>query len=337
MQSLATKIQDVLIRVSVGSATVLGLTTGTLDTPPTTAYMLTYHPGRCSANCLFCSQAKNSQSRGDLLSRVNWPTFNLGAVLDAIAKEDRHIERVCIQAVNYPGVIEDVMTIASLILSRRQIHVSVSCQPMDSEALHSFHSIGVERIGIPVDAATPNLFDRLKGHGAGGPYSWERHMDALHQAVSTFGVDKVTTHLIVGLGETDREAMEFIQEMVDSGVFPALFAFTPIPGTQLEDRDPPPIRRYRLIQTARYAVVNRLIRLEDMRFDASGSIVDIGVPTEELKRIIRSGLPYLTSGCPGCNRPYYNERPSGPLYNFPRPLKQNEIEEIERIVKESLP
>ena len=25
----------------------------------------------------------------------------------------------------------------------------------------------------------------------------------------------------------------------------------------------------------------------------------------------------LTSGCPGCNRPFYNERPRGPIYNYP--------------------
>ena len=29
---------------------------------------------------------------------------------------------------------------------------------------------------------------------------------------------------------------------------------------------------------------------------------------------------FETSGCPGCNRPYYNERPGGMLYNYPRPL-----------------
>ncbi|HDI74230.1 MAG TPA: hypothetical protein ENF57_04430 [Candidatus Korarchaeota archaeon] len=26
---------------------------------------------------------------------------------------------------------------------------------------------------------------------------------------------------------------------------------------------------------------------------------------------------FLTSGCPSCNRPFYNERPRGPIYNFP--------------------
>jgi biotin synthase len=25
----------------------------------------------------------------------------------------------------------------------------------------------------------------------------------------------------------------------------------------------------------------------------------------------------MTSGCPNCNRPYYNETPSGPILNYP--------------------
>jgi len=31
------------------------------------------------------------------------------------------------------------------------------------------------------------------------------------------------------------------------------------------------------------------------------------------------------TGCDGCNRPYYNERPRGPMYNYPRPLNKKEV------------
>jgi len=334
MQRLAVAKQEVLVRVSTGSALTLGLASGLLDAGPTTLYLLTYHPGRCSANCVFCSQAKTSRSREDLLSRVTWPVFRLEEVLSALTMNRGNVHRVCIQAVNYANVIDDVVSITSHILSRISIDVSVSCQPVDPEALHRLRYAGVDRISIPVDAANSKLFDILKGHAAGGPYSWQGHMYALRQAVSVFGAGRVTTHVIVGLGETDRDVLEFIQEMVDLGICPALFAFTPIPGTRLGDRDPPPISRYRLLQTARYVIVNGLVRSEDMKFDASEALVDLGVSREELRHVIEFGLPYLTSGCPNCNRPFYNERPGGPLFNFPRPLNPLEIEEIERIVRE---
>ncbi len=51
-----------LIRVSLGTAMVLGLLDGKLDAEPTTAYLMTYKLGKCTANCGFCPQAKTSKS-----------------------------------------------------------------------------------------------------------------------------------------------------------------------------------------------------------------------------------------------------------------------------------
>ena len=65
-----------------------------------------------------------------------------------------------------------------------------------------------------------------------------------------------------------------------------------------------------------------------MKFDENGRISDFGVTQPLLKANINSGKPFLTSGCLGCNRPYYNEQPTGPIYNFPRSPTQEEIEEI---------
>jgi biotin synthase len=75
-------------------------------------------------------------------------------------------------------------------------------------------------------------------------------------------------------------------------------------------------------------IVHEVAGFEDMRFDQNGCLSDFGVEKEILSRIIRSGEPFLTSGCPNCNRPYYNERPSGPIYNYPRELTEKELSEV---------
>ena len=49
-----------------------------------------------------------------------------------------------------------------------------------------------------------------------------------------------------------------------------------------------------------------------------------------LRETVKTGIPFMTSGCPGCNRPYYNERPSGPLYNYPFRPDAGEVAEIEK-------
>jgi len=317
------------IRVSLGSAIVLGLLRGKLDAMPTTAYLLTYSRGRCTANCGFCPQARESNSRADMLSRVSWPVFSTKRVLGGIENEVKNcrIKRVCLQALNYPEVFTHLLTLVKAICSRVKVPISVSCQPLNRKNMHQLVEAGAERIGIPLDAATEELFNRVKGRSVGGPYIWEKQFKLLNEAVEVFGKDKVSTHLIVGLGETEKEMAETIQKCVEMRVLPALFAFTPILGTALEKNAQPPVPTYRRVQLVRYLIFHEIARYEDMRFDLN-RISDFGVDKEVLMGIIQTGEPFLTSGCPNCNRPYYNEKPSGPVYNYPRPLTKIETAKI---------
>ena len=318
------------IRVSVGSAIVLGLVKGKIDAKPTTAYLLTYHEQKCSANCLFCPQARGSSGRADMLSRVTWPVFPFVKVVEGIreAVKEGELKRVCIQALNYPTVFDDITSIASSILSYVKVPISVSCQPLNREKLEKLRLIGIERVGIPLDAATRKIFERVKGKLAGGPYIWERQIKALLEAVEVFGKGNVSTHLIVGLGETEEEMLFRIQWCIDNGIFPGMFAFTPIRGTPLEKLSQPPLDVYRRIQVGHYLITRKISRFKNFHFNEKGQVVDFGVEMKILEDIIETGEPFLTSGCPNCNRPYYNEKPGGPLYNFPRPLTKSEIEKI---------
>jgi biotin synthase-related radical SAM superfamily protein len=322
------------IRVSIGSAIVLGLLKGKLDAKPTTIYLLTCRKEKCSANCGFCPQARTSKARADMLSRVTWPTFHTRQVFDAVEKIVRGgaIKRVCIQTLNYPQVFDEVLPLVREIKSRVAVPVSVSCQPLNPEKMRTLADTGVNRISIALDAATEEIFDRVKGRNMGGPYRWERQRKALNEAVRVFGEGSVSTHLIVGLGETEKEICRTIQWCIDSGVYPGLFAFTPIPGTALENNPQPSLSGYRRIQLAHYLVTHRKSRFENMAFDRNGCLTDFGVPKERLLGVIGTGEPFLTSGCPGCNRPYYNERPGGPLYNYSRQLLPEEIEEAKRML-----
>ncbi len=318
------------IRVSLGSAIVLGLIKGKMDAPPTTIYLLTYHEGKCTANCGFCPQARASTSRADMLSRVTWPTFSTEEVASRIqsAWQKRAIQRVCVQAINYPKVFDDLQALTTDIKSRINVPVSVSCQPLDKFQMKLLAEAGVNRISVALDAATGEIFSKVKGALACGPYDWTKHRQALEEAVQVFGKGNVSTHLIVGLGETERQLIEAIQWCADSGVCPGLFASTPISGTLLEGNPQPPIESYRRVQVARYLIINEKTRCGCMKFDEAERIIDFGVSRQTLKRIIEGGSPFQTTGCPNCNRPYYNEKPGGPMYNFPRQLARHEIQEV---------
>jgi lipoyl synthase len=328
---LAKTSDEILqIRVSVGTAIAIGLLEGKLDAAPTTAYLMTYTQGRCSANCGFCPQARASQSKTELLSRVSWPIFKSQAVIGQIANATRNgtIKRICIQALNYPKVFSDLSGFVLALKQQTAIPVSVSCQPLNSKNMWALAKSGVDRIGIALDAATEKVFDFVKGGAAGGPYKWNDEFTLLRTAIGVFGEGNVSTHLIFGLGETEKETVSLLQRCVDMGVLPGLFAFTPIRGTALAQRKQPALQAYRRIQLARYLIVNALSRFEDMEFTSAAELTGFGVATDMIAEIIQYGKPFITSGCPDCNRPFYNEKPSGPLYNFPRKPTAEEIAEI---------
>jgi len=316
--------------VSLGTAIVLGLLEGKLDAEPSTAYLMTYRQGKCTANCGFCPQARTSKSSTELLSRVSWPAFPTQGVIDSLGKATGQgkIRRVCIQALNYPLVFTHLEALVKEIKKGLALPISVSCQPKTKADMEQLAAAGVDRLGIAVDAASETLFNKFKGLAVGGGYRWDPLFRRLDEALAVFGKNNVSTHLIVGLGETEKEAAEFLQRCVDLGILPALFAFTAVRGTALEAKQPPKLESYRRIQVSRYLIVSGRTRVEKMQFNSKSEITSYGLTKEGLNKIVESGLPFQTSGCPDCNRPYYNEKPSGPIYNYPRKLTEQEIEKI---------
>jgi biotin synthase len=186
---------------------------------------------------------------------------------------------------------------------------------------------GTQRIGIPLDAVTKEVFDKIKGFQANGPYNWEKQLRLLRDATEVFGKGMVSTHLIVGIGETEKEMVKMVQDCVDMSVVPGLFAFTPVLGTALESNRPPNIDQYRRIQLARHLILHKIARYENMKFDEN-QLTDYGVKEQILSKIVETGKPFLTSGCPDCNRPYYNERPGGTIYNYPSKLTQRQVVQV---------
>jgi biotin synthase len=78
------------------------------------------------------------------------------------------------------------------------------------------------------------------------------------------------------------------------------------------------------VQAFRHLRQTGVITLTQCRFDQRGRLRSFGLSPEELHERLADGLAFQTSGCPDCNRPFYNERPGGPLFNFPRALTREE-------------
>ena len=308
------------IRVSYGTAIAVGLRRGKMLARPTTAYLMTYWPGHCRNNCAFCVQARESRADLEKLSRITWPAFEVEEVLKALPKGN--FARICLQTIDYPGMVEDVLELLEAF-APLNLPVSVSITPVGRETLREFKERGVDYVGIGLDAAGERIYGEVKD----SLYSWGEMWAFTRDVLDVLGPGKAFVHLIVGLGETDREMVETMARAYDMGAEVSLFAFTPVKGTRLENAKPPSLERYRRIQLARYLLETGLASLEDFTFDSDGNLTGFGISRERLVRLVPPEV-FATHGCPGCNRPYYNERPKREPYNFPARPKKDYVERV---------
>ncbi len=298
--------------------------------------LLHYEEG-CLGRCHFCGLSRSRQEgpKGKTFIRVDWPLYPLDEILKKAKGKDQ-IHRVCISMITHPDALKDTIHVIKQFKERTELFISVLITPTlihDRKSLMSMKEAGADRVGIAIDAATPELFDRLRGKGVNGPHRWDHYWDVVRMSADVFGRSYVGIHLIVGLGETEKEMVQAIHRGQEMGAYTHLFSFFPEKGSPMQDHPSPPLDQYRRIQLARWIINEGLGSIDQMEFDRQGKLIDFGTDIEPL---IRMGEPFMTSGCPGrdgkvaCNRPYGNERPSGPIRNFPFVPEPEDIEEIRK-------
>lgn len=322
----AKKESPAFIQTSLAAAICLGLERGKfLRGAKTTCLnlLLTYNNG-CAASCAYCGlNGKRALDIDKTFIRVKWPTYSLEEVLTRLENNKHPFKRMCMSMITHRQALEDTCTIISNFKNKVNMPVSALISPTvmnGRDDLYKLKAAGTDHVGIAIDAATPEIFDRYRGSGTGGPHRWDKYWQTLAEALDVFGAKKAGVHLIVGLGETEKEMVATIARANRMGAPTHLFSFYPEPGSLLASHPQPPIPQYRRVQLARYLINEDIITEDAISFSPEGQIADFGVNIEPY---IFRGLAFMTSGCPGedglvaCNRPFANERVSQPLRNYP--------------------
>ena len=325
------------IRASIGSLGVLGLRKIELPAPPTTLYLMVGE--RCMYNCAYCPQARESTGSTDQLSRVVWPRVDWEKLKRSLLKMPESVKRICFQVVNSRGFLDDLLfyirdLVEYIEENRLNLPISVSVRLAKIDELQRVFDTGAERAGLPLDVASKENFAELRGG------NFRSSVDFIINASKKFP-GKITTHLIVGLKETDKELYDLMETFFENGITVGLFSFTPIKGTQLENLKPPSLARYRKIQFLRYLLFKKIDFQPE--FDGNDALVAIAplnlrvtVGKNQVQNLtqsqnlsqdkdfyniileaLRDSTIFMTSGCPNCNRPFYNESPAGPIFNYP--------------------
>ncbi|MEM4488505.1 MAG: radical SAM protein [Desulfurococcaceae archaeon] len=289
---------SILVRVSIGTLAVLGLRELKLAEKPRTAYLLQYSSTGCRAGCLFCLQSKrlHSLKGGEYLGRVSWPLVDLDTLKLAWKSV---FERVCLQTIIKPLFIKEALRALELLRSfEGNAPISLATTPIARSYLEEAKKLGVDALGIGLDVATKELFEKYDK-----PYSWDTYWGFISKAVEVYGGGGVYVHLIAGLGESLRDIVRTMKRIYGMGARVALFNYVDIMGRPSVD-----IGYYRLVQLARYLLELGLDPDEYLEYDKVALTRKPPVDFTDA---------FYVSGCPGCNRPFYNESPSGPLYNIP--------------------
>lgn len=317
-----------MIKMSAGTAHALGLKKLAIDVMPTTAYLMSGE--KCTNDCGFCPQARNASSRADLLSRVTWCEGDVNDIVMNIGTSYRQgkMKRACFQVVSGNNVLNQVKETVKKIKDYSDIPICVSARVKSAEEVMELAEAGVERIGLALDAASERVFKASKTG------SWDETLKLITEAARALP-GRISTHLIAGLGETEEEMVNMLQYMWDLDVTVGLFAFTPVQGTRMSGQEPPELSSYRRMQAANYLIGQKVVNADFCRFE-SGRLTNYGISTEKFTDSLQDGIAFQTSGCPDCNRPYYNEKPGSVLYNYPRPLSPEEVCEAVELILKSL-
>jgi biotin synthase-related radical SAM superfamily protein len=338
------------VQMSTAAAMTLGLMPGKMHRCECTRclnLLLTYPEG-CRANCAYCGLARHREAERDYADRnfirVDWPAVPMEQVVDIVARDvaGSAFHRMCISMITHPRSDEDTVSVLRAWTSRIDpdaIPVSILSNPttMTVEDVRRLKDLGADIFTVALDAATPELFDRTRGKGVQSPHKWDKYWEILLAARDVFGPQKFGAHIIIGMGETEFEALELVQRLVDLGGHSHMFCFFPEQGSLMDHLPATPRDQWRRVQLARYLIDYAGVRLGQMTFDEQGRVSEYGLPAAELDTIINDGVAFRTSGCPGkfredvsaCDRPYGDSPPSN-IASFPFQPNRTDLRKIRR-------
>lgn len=336
-------ISPEFVRISAAAAIELGLVKGRFfrGCGCGCINLLQNYTTSCAANCAYCGLARERPGVAVEKSfiRVDWPVFATDLVAERIARLEAHrgVGRVCVSQVQDRRAYADLLEIAQRIHRAAPavpISALVSATTLDEERLAGIAAAGVDIIGVGLDAATEAIFHRTRGKGAKGPHDWRHHWRIIRAARRLYGPMKVNCHVIVGLGETDRELIELIYELKSEQIACYLFSFNPEPGTAMQDLPRAPLERLRRVQLVKYLIEHDGLPPSALRFDSQGALKGLDAADAVVSAAIAKGEAFMTNGCPdrsgkmACNRPYGSYRPGEAFRDYPFPPTIEDLEVI---------
>ncbi|MFF3568956.1 MSMEG_0568 family radical SAM protein [Nocardia jiangxiensis] len=202
---------------------------------------------------------------------------SLRAGATTAVKQPVELAEVARAAVDLDGVTQMVMTtgtsagpdrgarhLARCVRAVRaavpDLPIQVQCEPpADLSVLTDLRAAGADAIGIHVESLDDAVRRRWMPGKATVPLAEYRR--AWSEAVRVFGRNRVSTYLLVGLGEDPDELISGAIKLADSGVYPFVVPFRPHAGTLAVDVDRATAPDPAVLERVTRAVADHLLRI----------------------------------------------------------------------------
>jgi radical SAM protein (TIGR04043 family) len=202
------------------------------DVLATTVLQTCTRYGNRATACQFCAIGQSLASKATVAEKTP-------AMLAEVARAARDLDGVkhVVLTTGTPATPDRGAAVladcARAIRDAAGLPVQAQCEPpADSAWFDRLRDAGVDSLGMHVEAVTERVRRRIMPGKAEVPLAV--YLDAFATAVDVFGRGQVTTYVLAGLGDTEREILEFCRLLVALGVYPFVVPFVPISGTPLE-------------------------------------------------------------------------------------------------------
>jgi radical SAM protein (TIGR04043 family) len=169
-------------------------------------------------------------------------------------KTPAQLAEVCTAARDLDGAVDATLTTGSLnrrdrgalYISRCAAAIKEACglpvqvqfePPDDLAVLEHVRDAGVDAVGIHIETFDPAVLARVAPGKA--QCGVEGYFRCWERAVEVFGRGRVSTYVILGMGERRSLTEEGCRRAIAMGVYPFVVPLRPVPGTLMADVPPP--------------------------------------------------------------------------------------------------
>lgn len=246
----AIRWSDDVMLIKNGTPIVSGRFEPALSHCPEQAYLTV--SGRCVYDCKFCpvprlgGEVKNLEEILQLVQEA-WKTGELRAIsLTSGVEKSAEYE------------VGKMALVVKALRARYDLPIGVSVYPTDSSS-EELKQAGATEIKYNVESLDPEIFARYCPG-----LSLDYVIKSLNNAVNVFGKNRVSSNIILGLGESDECVSEGVKKLAEMGVIPILRPISPHPMREGEIKveRPSADRLLRLARATQTALENYGLRAD---------------------------------------------------------------------------